>query len=446
MRRKRIDHEFYPPGAAVRSTPPEFLIRNRKRPTIQLLFLCLAALFFSTGGLAAESCLVDTSQAQFQLGIPTNVDLLPVGDVVLAATDSVDQENTNLSSTGYSFHSYHWYGQTFKAGVSGPLSAVELRLFCSACTGTMPDITVSLRATEGGVPVGGDLSTATIPGFTSAGGQFFKAVFETPLNVTKGTVYAIIVRASSLPTSGSYAYLVSGTPDTYSAGTRLTSETSGIAWSVREYDVGFRTLIGSGFVDNGNLISSLKDSSPPAGTTPVWTKLSWDAATPGSTDLQFQVAGSNLPTGPFNFVGPDGTAGTFFRTSGASLDQFSGSRFLRYKALLSNTNPSATPALREATVCYDSATVSSADLQISKTNGTSTSTPGAQTTYSIVASNAGPSDVTSATVTDTFGSDLQNCSWTCSGAGGGSCPASGSGNINHAVSLPAGASTTFVAR
>jgi uncharacterized repeat protein (TIGR01451 family) len=35
------------------------------------------------------------------------------------------------------------------------------------------------------------------------------------------------------------------------------------------------------------------------------------------------------------------------------------------------------------------------------------------------------------------------CTWTCAGAGGGICNASGSGNISEAVNLPAGSSVTF---
>ena len=65
-------------------------------------------------------------------------------------------------------------------------------------------------------------------------------------------------------------------------------------------------------------------------------------------------------------------------------------------------------------------------------------------TYTIVASNAGPNGVTGATVTDTFPAAL-TCTWTCVGAGGGTCTASGSGNINDTVNLPAGGSVTYTA-
>ena len=57
--------------------------------------------------------------------------------------------------------------------------------------------------------------------------------------------------------------------------------------------------------------------------------------------------------------------------------------------------------------------------------------PGALVTYTIVASNAGPSVVTGATVTDTLPASSDRPTWTCVGAGGGTCPASGS-----AISAP----------
>ncbi len=77
----------------------------------------------------------------------------------------------------------------------------------------------------------------------------------------------------------------------------------------------------SGFAA-GNLISAVKD----AGATPMWTTLTWTATTPANTSVKFQVAGSNNLAGPFNFVGPDNTAATFFTTNGASLSQFNGLR------------------------------------------------------------------------------------------------------------------------
>jgi len=85
-----------------------------------------------------------------------------------------------------------------------------------------------------------------------------------------------------------------------------------------------------------------------------------------------------------------------------------------------------------------------ADLSITKTDGVTTATPGGSVTYTITASNPGPSNAAGATVADTFPASL-TCTWTCAGAGGGTCTAAGSGNINDSANLPAGGSATYTA-
>ena len=84
-----------------------------------------------------------------------------------------------------------------------------------------------------------------------------------------------------------------------------------------------------------------------------------------------------------------------------------------------------------------------ADLSITKTDGSATAVPGGVVTYSIVASNAGPSDVTGATVSDLLPATLSGATWACVGSGGGTCTASGSGNMADTVNLPVGATVTY---
>ncbi|MFN7941247.1 MAG: proprotein convertase P-domain-containing protein [Thermoanaerobaculia bacterium] len=86
----------------------------------------------------------------------------------------------------------------------------------------------------------------------------------------------------------------------------------------------------------------------------------------------------------------------------------------------------------------------SADLAITKTDGVTTAVPGGSVTYTITASNAGPDPVVGGTVADTFPAVL-TCTWTCVGAGGGTCTAAGAGNISDTVNLPAGGSVTYTA-
>ena len=86
-----------------------------------------------------------------------------------------------------------------------------------------------------------------------------------------------------------------------------------------------------------------------------------------------------------------------------------------------------------------------ADLSITKTDGQTTATPGGTATYTITASNAGPSAAPGSTVSDTFPAACTSVSWTCVGAGGGTCTASGSGDIGDTVNLPVSGSVTYTA-
>jgi uncharacterized repeat protein (TIGR01451 family) len=86
-----------------------------------------------------------------------------------------------------------------------------------------------------------------------------------------------------------------------------------------------------------------------------------------------------------------------------------------------------------------------ADLQITKTDGSATATPGTSLTYTIVVTNAGPSDAPGTTVADTFPATLTGVSYTSLAAGGatGNTAGPASGNINDTLSLPSGATVTY---
>jgi uncharacterized repeat protein (TIGR01451 family) len=406
---------------------------------------------FSLGTAPTSACLTDTTQADFQTGTPTNVDLAASpGDVVLGKPD-LDQQNTTLGTSGVGITTTTWGGQTFTPSRSGQLTAVDINLFCSGCTGTTPNLTLSLRATSGGLPTGADLASATVTGFNNGAAVFYTATFGTPPSLTAGTLYAIVIRPTANPSPGTYALTRSGTAtagsNVYAGGTRVSGATSGTVWSIPltggvSTDAGFKTHVDSGFGSPGDFISGVKDSNPPAGDTPTWTTFSWTASVPANTSLQFQVAASNSASGPFNFVGPDGTPATYFTTSGASLSQFNGFQYLQYRAFFATSDGTVSPTLNDVTVCF--ADEPPPDLGITVTDGVTTATPGGSVTYTITASNASVLTATGATVADTFPAIL-TCNWTCVGAGGGTCTASGSGNVNDTVNLPGGASVTYTA-
>jgi uncharacterized repeat protein (TIGR01451 family) len=385
---------------------------------------------FALGTAPASACPTDTTQADFQTGEPTSVDLTTApGDVTLPNAPSIDQQNTTITTSGFGFTSTSWAGQTFTAGVSGQLTRVDLDLFCSLCTGTTPNITVSIRATTGApaVPTGADLATATIAGFNSGAGGYFSANLGTPLALAAGTQYAVIVRAVSNPSAGTYAYVCSCTSpnsNPYANGQRVTSANSGASWTADTTsggrDLGFKLYVSTGFASSGNLVSSLKDANPAVGLSPSWSTLSWTAATPANTTLQFQVAASGASAGPFSFVGPDGTAATFFTTSGASLAQFDGNRYLKYKAYLTTTDSTATPTLNDVTVCFaNAAPLTPPDLSLTKSDGGASVAPGGTVAYTLTYSNTGGQGSTGVVLTDTvpanttFNAGASTVGWVC---------------------------------
>ena len=85
-----------------------------------------------------------------------------------------------------------------------------------------------------------------------------------------------------------------------------------------------------------------------------------------------------------------------------------------------------------------------ADLSITKTDGVTTYTPGGTTTYTIVVSNLGPSNVVNAPVTDSLPAAITSATWTCVAAAGSSCgAANGVGSFATTASLLSGGSATY---
>ncbi|HWM89561.1 MAG TPA: carboxypeptidase regulatory-like domain-containing protein [Thermoanaerobaculia bacterium] len=382
---------------------------------------------FSLDTAPVSACLTDTTQADFLTGVGEDIDLATSPDeVILLNVPNVDQQNLTVTTSGFGFNSTAWAGQTFVAGATGQLTQVDLDLFCAGCTGTTPNLTVSIRATTGSpaVPTGADLATATIPGFNTGAGGIFSAFFGTPATITAGTQYAIVIRAVANPSAGTYAYVCSCTApnsNPYANGQRVTSANSGATWvadvTTGGRDLGFTVFVQTGFPPSGEFESGLKDSNPPVGFTPTWTTISWNATTPADTAISFQVAASNSASGPFNFVGPDGTAGTFYTSSGGSLSQFNGNRYLKYKAYLTSTNSAATPSLEDVEVCF--VNVAPPDLTIAKSDGGASVEPGGTVAYTLTYSNVSTTGATGVVITETvpanttFNPGASTAGWAC---------------------------------
>jgi hypothetical protein len=340
---------------------------------------------FSLTLAAASACLTDTTQADFQAGAITNCDLTgSPGDITLLSGSPIDQQSIALGTSGVGITITTWGGQAFTPAVTGLLTRIDVNLFCSGCTGTTPNLTLSLRATSAGLPTGADLASATITGFGNGGvASYFTANFSSPVTLTAGTQYALVIRPTANPSPGTYALTRSGTStvgaDVYAGGTRVSGATSGTVWSKPTTggittDAGFKTYINAGFASSGTFTSSIKDANPDPLSVAQWGTISWTADTPAGTDVQFQVAGSSNPAGPFSFVGPDGTVATFFTNPG-SLARFNGNRYLKYQASFTSNSGAITATLHDVTICFSDvvpavATVLAADPATAAFGGT----------------------------------------------------------------------------
>ena len=94
------------------------------------------------------------------------------------------------------------------------------------------------------------------------------------------------------------------------------------------------------------------------GATTTFYDVDWDPssqpAETGPESVRFQVAANN-DQATWNYVGPDGTAGTFFSSPGTSLPgSLSGNRFVRYRLEMRTEDADTTPSVTNVSLRYRS--------------------------------------------------------------------------------------------
>ena len=117
-----------------------------------------------------------------------------------------------------------WKAMTFTPATNHTIRGVRLALYGSS----VGSITVSIRATSGGLPTGGDLCSGTLDG-SQLNGTLDGKVYDVSLGagtaLTAGTVYAIVVRAASGTLN--WRSSVAG----YDRGNKCSSTNSGGSWT-----------------------------------------------------------------------------------------------------------------------------------------------------------------------------------------------------------------------
>jgi prepilin-type N-terminal cleavage/methylation domain-containing protein len=103
------------------------------------------------------------------------------------------------------------------------------------------------------------------------------------------------------------------------------------------------------YMASGQLISSTFDT----GAASNFTTLTWQPTSQNpATTLKFQLA-SNNDNATWDFVGPDGTSGTYYTVSGSNIAPVhDGDRYMRYKVFESTTDTRYTPVLTSMNINY----------------------------------------------------------------------------------------------
>ncbi|MFC2063043.1 SdrD B-like domain-containing protein, partial [Chloroflexota bacterium] len=368
----------------------------------------------------------------------------PLDDGNVILDSRVDQENWGPSRAPSTPKIYgdNYLAQTFLAGKSGANITITLYL---ARHGSPEDLVIELRTCVGDDPVTTIpgttpetvIASATIPGLEiPLEGVFDVGLVVTTPHISAGTSYAIVLYQYQQGGGASdyYSWWYDGDYENGNAW-KQSSDQSG--WQGAKgfggHDATFKIYIndepnGKGYYPEGTLTSSIYDAGEPA----IFENISWSATEPPGTSLKFQIA-TNNDGSTWDFLGWDGTPGTYYETSGSAIwPGHIGDQYIRYKAYLETSDSNETPVLHDITMAYSPLVEPTAAIDIEKsTNGVDADiTPGPgivvgwTVNWEYVVTNTGNVPLTDVTVSDdiigsisTIGVLLVGESVTCSAAG-----------------------------
>jgi prepilin-type N-terminal cleavage/methylation domain-containing protein len=142
--------------------------------------------------------------------------------------------------------------------------------------------------------------------------------------------------------------------DTIGNDTRYFSSDGNIETASPAGQISLKSILGA-YVASGELTSSIFD----VGTSSDFYSLAWlpanQPAQAGSNAARFQLAASNTnsATTTWNYVGPDGTSGTYYTASGQTVhSSMNGKRYIRYKVFLQTANSSFTPTISDVSITF----------------------------------------------------------------------------------------------
>jgi hypothetical protein len=275
-----------------------------------------------TGGPGRKSRSFSWGDFPSSFGIPTTSDYLDesqyttyvrIKGYAKATKITISDNNANIQSVSFYSHATGNFRLAIYSDSSGPSSKL---LDCPSTTATASAWnTVSI-------------SSCTPASLTLNSGTYWLAWQWDSAN--PGPSYT----AGSSGDGNNITQAYGSFPATWSGGT-LTSE----KWSIY---ASYTTQAIAG---------TLESQSFDASSTASWKRIYWTATKPASTDVKFQIA-INDDGSTWNFVGPDGTASTYYTTSGTDIWSSQSGRYVKFKVYLSTSDTSTTPVLDDVTIYY----------------------------------------------------------------------------------------------
>ena len=143
----------------------------------------------------------------------------------------IDQSYTVNDDTTSAIWGDNWAAQTFTTGSAYTCRSVSLKVLRASAPG---DFTVSIRATDAGVPDGEDLCSATIDGdalLTEANGTWTDIDFCDGTYLTTATMYAIVTRATAGDAGNYVGWRFDNADSAYATGVKYGSINAGVEWT-----------------------------------------------------------------------------------------------------------------------------------------------------------------------------------------------------------------------
>ena len=189
-------------------------------------------------------------------------------------------------------------------------------------------------------------------------------------------------------------------------------------------------------------------------TPPVWIDVfqtpgvSIPTRTPLPTNISIPASTSTLVPQPTNTAAPVSTSTSTLTWYLPPTSTKTTQPVNTKTTSTTTTTPTGTSTTTVTTTATPTATATgtpaTVDLQVTKSDGVTTYTPGgAPLIYQVIVTNNSTLQVNGATVTDSFSAQVASASWSCSAGSGATCTASGTGDINDTVNLPAGGSVIY---